>query len=296
VAPLIRRVTLVVNPASRRGLRQRERTLGAFRRAGVTVDVCVTEHPGHARTLLAGVSGDRDAVFVLGGDGTVREVAGALSGTGVPIGVLPGGTGNLVAGELGVPRRLSRAVPALLRGGVRRIDLGRLSDGSSFVFAAGIGIDVDMVRGTSRGRKRTLGMLGYAVTASRSAFRRRAFDLTATVDGDIIHERVVLAMAANGGSLFGGRLELGPSISPDDGVLDLCLYSPVTVSDVLGITARILRRDFSPHPRMRFLRGKRIAFSCDPPTAFQADGDIAGQTPVEMEVVAGAAAFLVPSP
>jgi diacylglycerol kinase family enzyme len=222
----------------------------------------------------------------------VMEVAGALSGTGVPIGVLRGGTGNLVAGVLGVPRRIGRAVPALLRGRVRRLDLGRFDDGRCFAFAAGLGTDVDMVRDTSAGRKRALGMLAYVVSAARSAWRRREYLVTADVDGVSVTRRVTLAMVANAGALFGGRLHVGPGIRPDDGRLDLCLFSPASFRDVIGITWRVLRGDFSPHRAMRFIQGRRIRLSSDPPTQVQADGDLGGRTPVTIEVLPGAGAFL----
>ncbi|HEX7123122.1 MAG TPA: acylglycerol kinase family protein, partial [Gemmatimonadaceae bacterium] len=101
LALLISRVLLIVNPASRRGMRGRDRVRQAFEDSGVRCDETVTSHPGHAAELA--VQGDADAVFVLGGDGTVMEVVGALADTGKPVGVLPGGTGNLVARMLGVP-------------------------------------------------------------------------------------------------------------------------------------------------------------------------------------------------
>jgi hypothetical protein len=84
-------------------------------------------------------------VFALGGDGTVMEVAGALSGGDTPIGVLAGGTGNLIARALGIPLSVKRAVPALLDGGELRIDLGRFDSGRRFAIAAGVGIDAAMV-------------------------------------------------------------------------------------------------------------------------------------------------------
>jgi YegS/Rv2252/BmrU family lipid kinase len=292
VATLIQRVLLVINPASRRGLKRRPVALREFQRAGVTVEELVTGHPGHARDRLRAGAPTVDAVFVLGGDGAVMEVAGALSGTGVPIGVLPGGTGNLVAGTLGVPRSVRRAVPGLLAGRPRPFDLGRMGD-HYFAFAAGLGIDVDMVLGTTASRKRTLGILAYVLSAARSALRRRTYLVTADVDGRVITARVILAIVANSGTVLGGRLLLGPDLRPDDGELDLCLFTPTTVGQVLGVTWRALRRDFRDHPHMQFVRGKRIRLSSEPVTTVQADGDLAGQTPVEITVMPGAARFLV---
>ena len=90
---------------------------------------------------------DYDAVFTLGGDGTAMEVAGALALSGIPIGVLAGGTGNLLGRALGIPRSVKRAVPMLLAGEVRRIDLG-IVRGRHFAVAAGVGIDAAMVEET----------------------------------------------------------------------------------------------------------------------------------------------------
>lgn len=296
MAALIRRVLLVINPASRRGLRRRPVALQAFRRLGITVDELVTEHPGHAGDLLREGPPQVDAVFVLGGDGTVMEVATALNSTGVPIGVLPGGTGNLVAGVLGIPRSVRRAVPLLVHGHVRRLDLGHLPDGRCFAFSAGIGIDVDMVLETSRGQKRVIGQLAYAISAARSALRARSFDVTAEVDGEVVTRRAVLAMVANSGSLFGGMLLVGPGIAPDDGKLDLCLFTPTNVREVFSVAWRVIRRDFSPHPNMRYVSGRRIKLSSDPRAAVQADGDVIGHTPLDVRVLPGAAAFLVGRP
>src|SRR5690606_31305356 len=136
-------------------------------------------HPGHAAELAREGVVDADAVFVLGGDGAVMEVVGALADTGKPVGVLPGGTGNLVARMLGVPLDLPTAVRALLAGGPRQLDLGRFSTGEYFAFAAGAGIDADMVLKTTALAKRRLGVLGYTVVAARSALRMDAFDVCA---------------------------------------------------------------------------------------------------------------------
>jgi len=275
-------------------MRRQAGTRRALERAGVAVEVLVTSHAGQASERLRAGSIDADAVFVLGGDGMVMEVAGALSGSGIPIGVLRGGTGNLVAGVLGVPRRISRAVPRLLAGRVRHLDLGRFEDGRCFAYAAGLGTDVDMVRRTPTRRKRALGMLAYLITAVRSAVARHEYLVTADVDGVAVTARVTLAMVANAGVLFGGRMHIGPGIVPDDGLLDLCLYSPSSFGDVMSITWRVLRGDFSPHRGMRFIQGRRIRLSSEPATEVQADGDLAGRTPVTIEVLPGAGAFLQP--
>jgi YegS/Rv2252/BmrU family lipid kinase len=233
-------------------------------------------------------------VFVLGGDGTVMEVVGALAHSGTPVGVLPGGTGNLVAGVLGVPSGTRQAVRQLLAGDQCTFDLGQLPDGRYFTFAAGVGVDVAMVEKTPLGRKRVLGMLSYAITATRAAFGHNPVRVTIDVDGKRVEAKAVLAMVANAGALLGGRFSIGPDVKPDDGELDLCVFMPERPREVFGLIWRLLRKDFRPHPRMTFARGRVFRISSDPPVPVQADGDIVGRTPIEITVAPGAAVFLKP--
>jgi YegS/Rv2252/BmrU family lipid kinase len=285
---------LVVNPMSRRGLRHRDAALHALVAGGVTVREVVTAHPGHASEVIRAKSEVWDAVFVLGGDGTVMEVVSALAFSGVPIGVLPGGTGNLVAGVLGVPFGVGHAVRRLLEGERCTFDLGQLPDGRFFTFAAGVGVDVAMVQRTSPGGKRALGMFSYAITATRAALRREMVQVTVDVDGKAFEARAVLAMVANAGAILGGRFSIGPNVRPDDGELDLCLFMPERLGEVFDLSWRLLRKDFRPHPRMMFVRGKKFLVRSDPSVFVQADGDIVGRTPLEIRVAPMAADFLVP--
>ena len=279
---------------SRRGLGRRAAALAAFAEAGVEVREVTTSHPGHAREVLDARTETWDAVFVLGGDGTVMEVVGALANSGTPVGVLPGGTGNLVANVLRIPSGTTAAVRALLAGEQCPFDLGKLPDGKFFAFAAGVGVDVAMVERTPYRRKRALGMLSYAVTAMRAALGRELVHVTIDVDGKRVDARAVLAMIANAGSILGGRFAVGPDVKVDDGELDLCLFMPERTSQVLSLMWRLLRRDFRPHSSMTFARGRVFRISADPPVSVQADGDIVGVTPLEITVAPRAAVFLRP--
>src|SRR5450756_279188 len=122
----ISRALLIVNPASRSGARALRKAEAAFRELGVHCDTRTTDSPGHGADLARELASGYDAVFTLGGDGTAIEVIGALANGGPPVGVLPGGTGNIVARALGTPLNSGRAVKALLGGDEARIDLGRL--------------------------------------------------------------------------------------------------------------------------------------------------------------------------
>lgn len=291
----MRRALLVVNPAARRARRVRGAALAAFAGAGVACDEVVTTAPGEGGAACAERHGGYDAVFTLGGDGTAMEVVGALAGTGRPVGVLAGGTGNLIARTLGIPLDVRRAVPALVAGDVARVDLGRLSTGRHFAFAAGVGIDARMIEGTPAALKRRLGVLAYALTAARAVLRRERFAVRVTVDG-VTHEREAVAvMVANFGAVLNELIWLGPGIRQDDGLLDLCVFSPRTHRDAARILWRLLRKRFDAQDDCLLYRpGRHFRVETTPALPAQADGELLGATPFEVVVEPGAATLLVP--
>ena len=156
---------------------------------------------------------------------------------------------TLSPAPLGYRFRCSKAVPALLAGDERRVDLGRLDRGGGFSVAAGVGIDAAMIAETPGWLKRRLGVLAYTIMGARAALRtvvgRDFFTARVTVDGVVHERRVAMVMIANVGAVLGERLVLGPEIRPDDGMLDACLFSPNTMRDALTYRA--------PHgvPRLR---------------------------------------------
>ena len=298
----ITRALLIANPASRLGQRRLPRAVSALQKAGVYCDVVFTEHPGHAATIVAERSAGYDAVFTLGGDGTAMEAAGALAGTTRPLGVLAGGTGNLLARAVGIPLDPKRAVPKLLEGEELHIDLGRILGTDPvrhFAVAAGVGIDAAMVAETPSWLKRRLGVLAYTITATRAALRavlrREFFHVRLTVDGEVFESAAAAVMIANFGAVLSDRITFGPGIRHDDGVLDACLYSPRNLPDAIRIMWRLLRRNFSSDAAMLYRSGRRIRIETEPPRMAQADGELLGMTPLEVEIAPRAVRLLVPN-
>ena len=298
MAVLIRRVVVIANPASRRGKRLAAHAAQALAGRSVICDVVHTERPGHAAELALLHAPQYDAVFVLGGDGTVMEVAGALAGTEARIGVLAGGTGNLLARALGIPLSVPRAISALVDGDELLIDLGRFDSGRRFAIAAGVGIDAAMIAETPDWLKRRLGVLAYTIMGSRAALRavlrRELFHARITVD-NTIHEREAAAvLIANFGAVLGDRIMLGPGIRTDDGFLDGCIFSPHSLADAFRIMWRMLRHDFSSDPCMFYCRGRAIRVETVPAMRWQADGELMGETPFNVVVEPRAVRLLVP--
>lgn len=286
---------LIVNPAARGGRSAEAAALAACRAAGVEPRLRRTEAAGHAAQIAA-AEAEGESVLVLGGDGTVMEVVGALVGRAVAVGILPGGTGNQLARHLGIPLDVPRAVRAVAQAPVVAMDLGRLSDGRVFSLTAGFGLDAAMIAGARPSLKRRFGVGAYVWSAARALPAVRSFSVRVDVDGEHFDAAAALVMVANVGAVMDGRFGLGPGISPTDGLLDLCIYSADGAGDGLGLAWRMARRDFRPDPRMTFRRGRRIRLEVRDPVPAQADGELLDLPILEATVVPLAARFLAPRP
>ncbi len=293
IAP-IKRVLLIVNPGSRRGARIVKRTLSAFVREGVHCDVVSTSAPRHAGEIARERGPGYDAVFTSGGDGTVMEVLEALPADGPPVGVLAGGTGNVIARNLRIPRSPRKAVPQLLHGKELRIDLGRLGDGRKFAIGVGVGLDAAMIEGATAPLKRRIGFLAYMVGGYRAARKLATFDLRLTVDGVVFERRASAVMIANFGAVLNDFITFGDGIAYDDGLLNACVFTPGSFFGSVRIFWKMIRRDFRPDPAFFYREGREFTIETFPPHIAQADGELLGNTPISVSVEALAAKLLVP--
>jgi diacylglycerol kinase (ATP) len=282
---------LIVNPAARGGRSAEAQAVAACTATGIAVRVVRTTAPGHAAEI-ARAETDGAPILVLGGDGTVMEVVGALVGRDVPVGILPGGTGNQLARHLRIPLHVGRAAHALATARPLRYDLGRLSDGRYFALAAGIGVDAAMIAGASTAAKRRYGVGAYIWSATRALIAARPFAVRIVADGKVFEREAGLAMIANVGSVMDGRFSLGPGVSPTDGWLDLCVLSPRGIGDGLALAARMATGNFRDDPRMLFYRAKSIRIEAAADVGAEADGELLAAPILDATVVPGGATFL----
>ena len=285
---------LIVNPGARRAERFKSRAVEEFARRGVSCDVLVTTAPGHAKELARQHAASVDAVFTLGGDGTAMEVITALADGGPPVGILPGGTGNLLVRSLGIPLRVRDAVRSLLEGSELRLDLGQLADGRHFAIGLGVGLDEAMIAGASRMMKRRTGVFAYFWSALLAGLRLERFNVRLTVDGTLHERRASSVLIANLGSVFGGLITFGDNIVHDDGVLQACVYSPENLVDVVRIFLRMLRGTAHLDRCTLCVTGRHFLLETDPPRRAQADGELIEMTPLEITVRPLAARVLIP--
>ena len=261
---------------------------------------------GQTRKALAeGV----DVVCAFGGDGTVRAVAQEMAGSGVPMGLLPGGTGNLLARNLDVPTDdLEKCVAVALSGRNRHIDVGWLTlnpqeatleehvgEGSSagpqrhaFLVMAGLGLDAAIMDNTSEKLKARIGWTAYVPAGFKHLLVER-FKAHVAIDGAppaTFRARTVLI--GNCGKLTGG-INLMPDAEPDDGTLDLLVIAPKGLTAWMAVAARVLAKSPRSTQTLDRYRCRSVGVRVDHEQKIQLDGDIIGEaTHIEVEVEARA--------
>lgn len=295
------RALLISNPLAARNTPERTMAVvRVLRAAGWAIDFAEVRGAGDARAYaVAGVANGVDAVVVFGGDGTTNLAATALVGTDVALGLVPGGTGNLLAGNLRIPGSPVAAAQTIARGRVRRIDLGRLErpDGVRyFAVACGAGADARVMGETGSSQKRRFGVGGYLATLARVLPQIRSADCEITVDGRPLRARAALVLALNCGEMIPPILRIREGAVPDDGVLDVMVLTADSAWGCLRGAGRALQNvalGTGETRYLRYARGQEITIDADPPQPVQFDGDVSGTTPVAMALVRSAIAVLV---
>ncbi len=235
--------------------------------------------PGHGQATQA-VADGAQLVCPLGGDGTVRAVVAGLLGSDVPIGLLPGGTGNLLARNLKLPTvDLEAAVVIALTGRTDHIDLGEVTwdDDPPEVFCvmAGMGLDADIMAGVDESLKRTMGWWAYVVSAVTAIFRIGFGVRVRTSSDRLVSQHARMVLIGNCGELTGG-VQLIPEASVDDGVLDVVLASPRSLSAWLAVGLHLVTGRRRGHRALVHLQDDRVWVSTKEPVAAQLDGDAVG--------------------
>ena len=221
-----------------------------------------------------------DVVMACGGDGTVRLVAQVMAGTGVPMGILPAGTGNLLARTLDVPiNDISAAVRVALTGAVRPVDLGwvRVDEDEErpFLVMAGMGFDGEIMAATDGDLKEKVGAAAYVAAAARQLNGHRT-RIRIAVDDSVGTRRVRSVIIGNCGKLQGG-IELMPMAEVDDGKLDVVTLTPRGVVGWGAVSMAVLTKRHWGHTPVEHAQGERIDVRSQKALTAQVDGDAVGE-------------------
>ena len=254
---------------------------------GDPADVFVTERPGHARELAkAAVKRGVRLVLAWGGDGTINEVASALAFDDVPLGIIPAGSGNGLARELGVNARPERAIADALAAQPRPMDVGEL-DGHLFVNVAGVGMDAHIASRFSTHHRR--GLFGYATITAQTLATYVPKRYRITHEGEGASEtRAVLVTIANSAQ-FGNGARIAPAAKVDDGLLDLVVLEERSRLATLCQLPRLFNGTVQRAPGCSIRQIQRVTIESDQPMMFHVDGEpIQGGTSLRARVHPGA--------
>jgi len=293
--------TVIVNPVapnlpSRRHLREAASWLHS---QGWQADWALTRSPGDATAMAARAAQEgRSLVVVCGGDGTLNEAVNGLAGSETALAVIPAGTANVWAKEVGIPRQPIAALEVAVRGQARRMDLGRASSPSGegeryFFMMAGLGLDGSIAASLPLNVKRYLGAATYAFMAVGQSLRYRGQRVKLIVDDEPLETRLLMMVVGNTRG-YAGITQVTSRAYADDGLLDVCIFQGRHTLDIIFHTLRVAAQVHVRASPVLYRRVRRLEVHSETPLPAQLDGDFYPGYPTIFEVVPAALTVMVP--
>ena len=294
--PPYRRVPVIVNPASGPDRPVLKILNRAFQAAGADWEVYLTKKAGDAQRLTGELRrAGAEVIAVYGGDGTVKEAVCSLRGSRVPLAIFPGGTGNALATDLGLPHDLAQAV-ALVCGAptqLRPVDMGQIGE-HVFILRASMGLETELLRGTDRQLKDQFGKLAYPLTALQQFGNQPAARYHITIAGREFEAEGVQCAIANSAQMGVAGLALAQRVDVSDGLLDVIILKDADLMALVEIaTSNLVQDDLSLE--IQHWQGREIIVAAEPPQTVAIGGDIIAQTPISARVIPGALQVIVPA-
>jgi len=270
-----------------------DETLSFLRKQGWKAELWYTQSSGEGEKLARkAVEQQVNLVIAAGGDGTINEIIQGLAGSETALGVLPGGTVNVWARELGIPLDDAGARKILVHGQTRRIDLGCV-DGRYFLLMAGIGFDGEVTQAVEGKPLKRLGILGYTLAVLWLGPGYQGFPVVAKTDRYVVKTRALQIFVGNT-QLYAGAVKFTWQARCDDGLLDLCIVRKRNLLGSLVVARDFILRRSQRRQWVRYDTFKTLKIETPIPVPYQIDGEAGGLTPAEFSVAPGILKVIVP--
>lgn len=266
----------------------------AARAAWPGLEVLLTEGPGHATVLAReAVAAGAGRVVVVGGDGTIQETVAGLLHTGVPLAVIPAGTGNDFSRTHLIPRNLAQAMAVAAGGHTRKVDVG-LVNGRPYVNIAGVGFDAEVAAWTKYRTRWLRGPWLYVAGVLSQLLLFRPQRMTVTLDG-VPQTQKCLLVAVGNGRYYGGGMMVCPSAEPDDGMLEVVVGGDLSKRETLVLLTKVFSGQHVGRPKVSRAAAQTVTIEGPAHLAVHADGEPVGTLPAEFSVLRSAIEVAVPA-
>jgi len=291
----VKKIAVIVNPASGQDRPFLKTFNKIFVDAGYDWELYVTKDAGDGQRLARKAVADGvEIVAAYGGDGTVMDVACGLRGTNIPFAILPGGTGNVLAVELGIPRDLASACDLIVNPehNLRSVDMGQIGE-NCFILRVGVGLEANVIEIADREMKDRYGIFAYIMSALQ-AFREPALArYHLVIDGDEVESEGLGCIIANAGSLGVPGLALSPSVNVSDGLLDVFVIRKADLAGLLSLASGILG-GVENNDTLLHWQARMVSVISNPVQSVQGDGELFGTTPISVKVLPNSVNIIVP--
>jgi diacylglycerol kinase (ATP) len=292
----IKNIHIIINPAAG----EEEAILPvinlSMKEAGITWEAFITHQIGDGiKFARAAVKEGVDALAVYGGDGTLMEAISGLIGSEIPLVILPGGSANVVATELGIPIDLKEACTLLGQGPseTKTIDVGQF-DTHYFITGISLGFGADIIKGANRETKNKFGILAYFLSAAAALKKTKKALYHLKIDGQEYELQGLTCLITNVGNLGFTKISMDKHIDISDGFLDVVILRKANLSLLKHIVVTLLKRE-RPHnlELVQHWQGKDISVSSTPKQTVQCDGEVLEEMPLHIKIIPGAIKVLV---
>jgi diacylglycerol kinase (ATP) len=293
----IRKIRIIINPAAGRDESMLPTINASMKEAGIKWHASITHDAGDAiRFARYAVKEGMDALAVYGGDGTLMEAVSGLIGSDIPLIILPGGSANVLATELGIPTDLKQACALLSQSPLtmKAIDVGKF-DNRYFITGISIGFGADLVKGADRESKNRMGILSYLLSAAAAFKKTKRAVYRLRIDGLEHKVRGLTCIVANTGNIGFSNISLDKHIDVSDGRLDVVVVRKANFSLLKLMAVTLLKHERPENLKLvEHWQGEDISISSSPRQTVQCDGEVLEQSSFHIKVIPGAINVLVP--